>query len=78
MGDQPVTRAEFDGLIVSAKALLNQMATLTAKVDHMNNNRKKKQNMRCVPIRVPHGRNNRIIEDSSSSMMEKTDVGGFP
>jgi len=41
MGDQPVTRAEFDGLIVSAKALLNQMATLTAKVDHMNNNRKK-------------------------------------
>jgi len=40
MKDQPVTRAEFNGLIVTAKALSDQMAaltttttTLTAKVD---------------------------------------------
>jgi len=30
-------RAEFDGLIAAAKALSDQMAALTAKVDNINN-----------------------------------------
>jgi len=44
MGDQPVTKAEFDGLIAAAKALSDHMvalitttAGLTAKVDNHNN-----------------------------------------
>ena len=39
MGDQSVTKAEFDDLITAIKALLDQMVTLTAKVDNI---RKKK------------------------------------
>ena len=35
MGDQPVTRAEF-GLNVAAKAMLDQMMALTAKIDNIN------------------------------------------
>jgi len=72
MGDQPVTKAEFDGLTATIKVLADQMATLTAKVDdsisnsaanNNNNNRNNEDN----------NRNNRIIEDSSSSKVEKTD-----
>jgi hypothetical protein len=77
MGDQPVTRAEFDGLHTAAKALLDQMVALTAKIGNINNNNrnyddKNNQNRRCGPIRV-RGRNNQIIEDSNFSMVEKTD-----
>jgi tRNA(Arg) A34 adenosine deaminase TadA len=76
MGDQPVTRAEFDGLHTAAKALLDQMVALTAKIGNINNNNlnyndKNNQNRRCGPIRV-RGRNNQIIEDSNFSMVEKT------
>ena len=82
MGDQPVTRAEFDSLNTAAKALLDQMVALTAKIDNINTNNRNNnnhnynnrnnQNRRCEPIRV-RGENNRIIEDSSSSTVEKTD-----
>jgi kinetochore protein Nuf2 len=71
MGDITITRAEFDCLNAAAKALLDQLTTLTAKVDNIINNRKK-QNRRCEPIRV-RGRNNQIIEDSNFSKVEKTD-----
>jgi hypothetical protein len=76
MGDQPVTRAEFDILHTAAKALLNQMVALTAKIGNINNNNrnyndKNNQNRRCGPIRV-RGRNNQIIEDSNFSKVEKT------
>jgi len=57
MGDQPVTRADFDRLVATIKDVVDQMATLsttttawttalmalTAKIDNIiNNNRKKK------------------------------------
>jgi hypothetical protein len=61
MEDQPVTRAEFDGLNAAAKALLDHMVVLTAKIDNINNNHnynnRNNQNKRCGTIRV-HGRNN--------------------
>jgi len=77
MGDQPVTRAKFDGLNTAAKALLDQMVALTAKINNINNNNRNynninNQNRRCGPIRV-RGRNNQIIEDSNFSKVEKTD-----
>jgi len=84
MVDQPVMREEFDVLIAAAKALSDQMATSTtttttliAKVDNRNNNNhnhnnKKNQIRGGEPIRV-HDGNNRIIVDSSSSKVEKTD-----
>jgi len=37
MGDQPVTRTEFASLNAAAKALLDQMVALTAKIDNINN-----------------------------------------
>jgi len=98
MGDQQVTKADFDGLAATMKTLADQMAalsttttaqitTLTAKIDNINisnrnnnirnnNNRKynnrNNQNRGGEPIRV-RGENNRIIEDSSSSTVEKND-----
>jgi len=70
MEDQPVTRAEFDGLNATAKALLDQ---LTAKIDNINNNNcnynnnRNNQNSRCGTIRV-HDGNNRIIDSSILSL----------
>jgi len=56
MGDQPMTKN------TATKALSTQMATLTVKVDNINNNNKN-LNRRCGSIRVPRGRDNRIIEE---------------
>jgi len=75
MGDQPVTRAEFGGLTAVAKALLDQLTTLTTKMDNINNNNRNynnriNQNRRCEPIRV-HDGNNLISSDLCS--IEKTD-----
>jgi prefoldin subunit 5 len=33
MEDQPVTRTEFDGLNAAAKAMLDQLTALTAKIE---------------------------------------------
>ena len=61
MGDQPVTKAKFDGLYTAAKAMLDQMVALTAKIDNINNNNNRNnRNRRCGPIRV-HDGNNRIF-----------------
>ncbi|AES77282.2 pectinacetylesterase family protein [Medicago truncatula] len=64
MGDQPVTRTEFGSLNTAAKALLDQMLTLAAKIGNINNNNhnynnRNNHNRRCEPIRV-RGRNNQI------------------
>jgi len=75
MGDQPVKRANFDGLNAPIKTLSVQMTTLsstttartavlTAKIVNINNN--KNQNGRCEPIRI-HDGYNRIMEDLGSS-----------
>ena len=37
MGDQPVTRVEFEGFAATLKALSNQMTTLSTKVDEISN-----------------------------------------
>ncbi|MCI55466.1 hypothetical protein A2U01_0076717, partial [Trifolium medium] len=44
MGDQPITRTEFDGLAPMIKALLDQMAALTTKVDDITNNNNHNRN----------------------------------
>jgi len=47
MGDQPVTRAEFGSLNAAAKALLDQMVALTAKIDNININNRNNNNNNC-------------------------------
>jgi len=71
MGDQAVKKIAV--LTAAIKALSYHMASLIVKVDDINNNNNKNQNKRCGPISVRRGRNNRIIEDSSSSKVEKID-----
>jgi hypothetical protein len=86
MRDQLITRAEFDGITATLTTTINGLtATLVKLTTQMNRNandnnnksnnlKKKKHNRGCGPIRVPHSGNNRIIEDSSSSKVEKTDA----
>ena len=54
------------------KVMSDQMVALTVKVDEIINNRNNR-NKGGEPIMV-HDGNNRIIEDSSSSKVEKTDI----
>jgi len=77
MGDQPVTRANFDGLTATLNALAAQMAMFTTNLNNIANNNhnynnRNNQNKGGGPIRV-HGGDNQITEDSSSSTVEKTD-----
>jgi len=52
MGDQPMIKN------TATKALADQMAAFTVKVDNINNINNKNQSRRCGSIRVPRGRNN--------------------
>jgi len=69
MGDQLVTRAEFDSLTATIKVLEDQKAALMAKVDDNISNNANNNNHNNDDT----NRNNRIIEDSSSSKVEKPD-----
>jgi len=85
MGDQPVTKAYFDGLAATIKALPDEMAAhkvalttttaLTAKIDDIINNINN-QNRGGEPIKV-HDGNNQIIKNSSSLEVKKVDVVGL-
>jgi hypothetical protein len=87
MGVQSVTKADLQGIIAAFTTTINaltaQVATLTTRVNNNaannnnNNNNKNNQNRGGGPIRVPRGRNNRIIEHSSFSEIEETDKSPF-
>jgi len=59
MGDQPVTRAEFDSLNTAAKALLDHMVALTAKIGNINNNNRN-NNIRNNNIRNNNNNRNNL------------------
>jgi hypothetical protein len=83
MGVQSVTKADLQGIIAAFTTTINaltaQVVTLTTRVNNnaANNNNKNNQNRGGGPIRVPRGRNNRIIEHSSFSEIEETDKSPF-
>jgi len=67
MGDQPVKKAELEGIFgafsTTINALTAQATMLTTQLNNHanNNNNKSNQNKGAGPIRVQHGRNNRIF-----------------
>jgi len=70
MGDQPVTRQEFDSLTAAINALMTHVASLTTRADNTttNNNNRNNLNKGGVPVRVRN--NNHTIKDSISKEEE--------
>jgi len=79
MGNQLVTIAELEGITTNFTTTVNvftaQVTKLTTQVNNnvnnnnnINNNNENNPNRGEGPIRVPHGGNNQIIEDSSSEV----------
>ncbi|PNX59454.1 hypothetical protein L195_g059697, partial [Trifolium pratense] len=66
MGDQPVTRADFDDLATMVKALSDKLTTLTTKGDDVaNNNRNYNSNKNNNNNRNgDNNRNNPSTDDS--------------
>jgi len=84
MGDQPVTRADFDDLAATIKAIANQMAalsttttaqitTLTARVDNLANDNNNNNNKRNI-----NNRNNNNQNNNNQNNNNRNNRGGGP
>ncbi|XP_058769117.1 uncharacterized protein LOC131642988 [Vicia villosa] len=75
MADQPVTKADLEGITTAftaaLTALTEQMANLANQANNANNNRNRRRDRREEPIRVLRGGN--CVEDSSSDEEEPHD-----